>query len=332
MIRLEEAGINTERGGWHIPYWVRTKREGLMDEEWAANSYEGDYLDVYGEKRRVVFDPRLRDAVAPHVAYASEGGSMIKRTLIGVKRRMWSAGIFARSLWSARKELEQTKQELGRTRQRLNQTRRKLKQAEKRTEGVRQRYRDTNQQLRNTAREYLLHKMPERSICAEIGVHEGDFSNRILSIAEPERLHMIDPWRQGEGLFGKQDASEQAIVEERYEKVKERFTEEIETGQVQIHRALSSDVVGDFPDLYFDWIYIDGNHLYEYVKQDLELYRPKVKTGGYVVGDDYGNKGYWENGVQRAVDEFVSQRSDLTLEVRSTQFIICKCSPEDVSG
>ena len=42
---------------------------------------------------------------------------------------------------------------------------------------------------------------------------------------------------------------------------------------------------------YFDWIYIDGNHTYEYVKQDLEGYRPKVKPGGYMAGDDYGTKG-----------------------------------------
>ena len=36
-----------------------------IDQEWAANSYEDDFLDVYGEKHPVLFDPRLRDAVAP---------------------------------------------------------------------------------------------------------------------------------------------------------------------------------------------------------------------------------------------------------------------------
>jgi glycosyltransferase involved in cell wall biosynthesis len=39
--------------------------EHALEEHWAANSYEGDFLDVYGEKHAVLFDPRLRDAVAP---------------------------------------------------------------------------------------------------------------------------------------------------------------------------------------------------------------------------------------------------------------------------
>jgi hypothetical protein len=34
----------------------------------AANSYQDDNLDVYGERHPVVFDPRLRGAVAPFVA------------------------------------------------------------------------------------------------------------------------------------------------------------------------------------------------------------------------------------------------------------------------
>ncbi|MEJ7841876.1 MAG: glycosyltransferase family 2 protein [Rubrobacter sp.] len=41
--------------------------EQAVDEHWAANSYEGDFLDVYGEKHPVLFDSRLRDALAPFV-------------------------------------------------------------------------------------------------------------------------------------------------------------------------------------------------------------------------------------------------------------------------
>ena len=39
--------------------------ETAIEREWAANSYEGDHLDINGERHPVVFDPHLRNAVAP---------------------------------------------------------------------------------------------------------------------------------------------------------------------------------------------------------------------------------------------------------------------------
>ncbi len=41
--------------------------DSVIEQEWAANSYKDDHLDVYGEKHPVTFDPRLRDAVAPFI-------------------------------------------------------------------------------------------------------------------------------------------------------------------------------------------------------------------------------------------------------------------------
>lgn len=227
-----------------------------------------------------------------------------------------------------RKQLEQTQQELAQTKQRLNQKRQQLNKAREQNETVMRRLRAANQQLkqrfRDATRDYLLCKMPKQSICAEIGVHEGEFSRQILTTVEPRRLHLIDPWKQGEGLFGNQAAREQTSMDERYLKVKDQFAEEIAANRVLMHRALSDEIVDDFEDSYFDWIYIDGNHLYEFVKQDLEFYYPKVKNGGYITGDDYGNKGWWDNGIKKAVDEFVLLRSEVTFEVKGTQFIIRK--------
>ncbi len=44
----------------------------------------------------------------------------------------------------------------------------------------------------------------------------------------------------------------------------------------------------------------------------------------YLAGDDYGVPGDWDNGVQKAVDEFCQQRPECTLEVQGSQFIIRK--------
>jgi len=50
-----------------------------------------------------------------------------------------------------------------------------------------------------------------------------------------------------------------------------------------------------------DFVYIDGNHRYEYVKKDINLYYPKIKIGGVIGGHDFK---YDEKGVVVAVAEF----------------------------
>jgi hypothetical protein len=172
--------------------------------------------------------------------------------------------------------------------------------------------------------------MPQRSICAEIGVHEGDFSKEILCSVKPVKLHLIDPWEYLKGeeyqeaWYGGKASDGQATMDRRFLSVRDRFSKEIDKWQVVIHRRYSAEVASEFSDGYFDWIYIDGNHLYEYVKQDLELYYSKIKVGGYITGDDYGCDGWWGNGVQKAVDEFVRRRDGLSLEVIGNQFIVRK--------
>jgi cephalosporin hydroxylase len=68
--------------------------------------------------------------------------------------------------------------------------------------------------------------------------------------------------------------------------VHERFACEIVTQTIIVCREPSSTAIKR-SHFTFDWIYIDGDHHYEAVLQDLELYFPKVKVGGYIVYDDY---------------------------------------------
>ena len=49
-----------------------------------------------------------------------------------------------------------------------------------------------------------------------------------------------------------------------------------------------------------DMVFIDGNHTYEYVKEDMECWEPLIRKGGIISGHDYLNPTY---GVKQAVDE-----------------------------
>lgn len=63
--RADAAGRRKEQGR-NRRRWAAMDESGV-EEEWAANSYHKDRLDVYGEPHPVVFDPTLRDLVAPFV-------------------------------------------------------------------------------------------------------------------------------------------------------------------------------------------------------------------------------------------------------------------------
>jgi hypothetical protein len=181
--------------------------------------------------------------------------------------------------------------------------------------------------LNDSARQTLLRMMPKGSVCAEIGVWEGEFSQRILHTVQPRRLHLIDPWQYQGGekyrlaWYGGK-AGSQAHMDALYGSVCRRFKREVRAGQVIIHRQPSGEAAVRYPDGYFDWVYVDGNHLYEFVRNDLELYAPKIKIGGYLAGDDYAEGYWWQGGVKRAVDEFLGLGHSRMVWLHHRQFVL----------
>jgi len=140
----------------------------------------------------------------------------------------------------------------------------------------------------------LLHHLPTEAIVAEIGVNEGDFSEKILSICRPQKLVLIDVWaskRYHGGLF---------------DKVKSRFASQLQNQQMEIIRDLSFGAIASCPDQFFDWVYLDTDHTYSTTKRELELLRPKMKPGGIIAGHDYiiGN---WDAGYRYGVIEAVRE-------------------------
>lgn len=93
-------------------------------------------------------------------------------------------------------------------------------------------------------------------------------------------------------------------------------------GVVHIHREASADAVSAFPDEYFDWVYLDGNHQYDFVKNDLESFCRKTKSNGLIAGDDYGRRNW--PGVTQAVDEFVAEGLCDVVLIKDSQFILRK--------
>ena len=146
----------------------------------------------------------------------------------------------------------------------------------------------------------LLQLMPKKAVVAELGVNKGDFSEKILEITDAAKLHLVDAWdskRYHTGL--KLD-------------IENRFKNYFDQGMLEINYGYSTEVVIDFPDNYFDWIYIDTEHTYHTTIAELNAYESKMKKGGIIAGHDFvmGNwKGLTRYGVIEAVYEFCNKRN-----------------------
>ena len=121
-----------------------------------------------------------------------------------------------------------------------------LKSFSKRVPGVHKIVRRLRGQVLETGRDSLLHRMPRRSVCAEIGVHEGGYSEDILCSLNPAKLHLIDPWKHEQGekyeqaWFGGAASDGQAAMDRRFDAVQNRFKKEIQAQKVVLHRSYSN--------------------------------------------------------------------------------------------
>ncbi|MCI5051980.1 MAG: class I SAM-dependent methyltransferase [Simkaniaceae bacterium] len=146
---------------------------------------------------------------------------------------------------------------------------------------------------------YIKQFIKKDDIGLEIGVFEGAFAYYVLLPAKPKKLYLVDPW-----VYGRNDLDlklDRKTVTTNYDKYYQRVRKAFKPFKnVEVIRAKSEDIFYRFTDSYFDYVYIDGEHSYEAVLRDLTNYFPKLKVGGFLLGDDYG----WE-GVAPAVQKFL---------------------------
>jgi hypothetical protein len=183
--------------------------------------------------------------------------------------------------------------------------------------------------IKGDPRAFLLNVLPRDSVGAEIGVWKGDFSAKLLRHVQPKRLMLIDPWvfdpNFGDSLFGGLAARSQSDMDHICEGVRARFLSQITQGTVEIHRSKSVDFAKKLPDGSIDWVYIDGNHDYEFVLADLQSWYPKVRPGGLVAGDDYGEESdWWGDSVTRAVMEVVRAEPLVVEVIQNRQYVLRK--------
>lgn len=126
----------------------------------------------------------------------------------------------------------------------------------------------------------------------EIGTHRGHSAKLWLSHSPKLQLTCIDPYVAYNARHSQ--AAQDAVYAEALQRLKPY--------NAQIIREASLDVVDSFEDRTLDFVYIDGDHEFDPVMQDLIRWAPKVRGGGLVMLHDYCIM--WRGGVMAAVDAY----------------------------
>lgn len=112
---------------------------------------------------------------------------------------------------------------------------------------------------------------------AEIGVLKGEFTEKFKDF----KMYAIDPWIAYEGA-GRSN-NRQDLQDLMYEEVRIKLF----PYDCVILRKTSMEALKDFEDGSLDFVYIDGDHRFQYVAEDIVEWTKKVKKGGVVSGHDY---------------------------------------------
>ncbi len=127
---------------------------------------------------------------------------------------------------------------------------------------------------------------------AEVGVADGRYSEILCEKIPGLELIAVDPfYRKGH-----------------YEKAKERLNKY----NTKIIRKTSMEGVLDYDDGFFDFVFIDGNHKFDFVMEDIVGWSRKVRKDGIIAGHDYYQ--FHNSGIIEAVNAYVeSHKINLNL-------------------
>jgi hypothetical protein len=157
---------------------------------------------------------------------------------------------------------------------------------------------------------FLFNKLGLTGNGAEIGVQEGTFSKHLLENWQGEKIYLIDSWRHREGYEDIANGDHNIQLNALAKTFMSIYGYQ---SKATLIRELSLDASKIFNDSFFDWVFLDADHKYESVKEDLETWFPKIKKGGVFCGHDYldsnkDNNGHTDFGVKKAVDEWAAKK------------------------
>ena len=125
-------------------------------------------------------------------------------------------------------------------------------------------------------------------VIAEIGIEYGKLLKHLLKSPSSEVIEeywAVDPWKPVGLKYGPKLGYRTG--QEWFELYKTICECMRQFQQLRVLKMSSVEAASLFHEKYFDFVYIDGDHCYIAVMDDILAWLPKVKEGGIIGGHDY---------------------------------------------
>lgn len=135
--------------------------------------------------------------------------------------------------------------------------------------------------------------------CCEVGVKSGRNIERVLAQCPKTRWIAVDPWDREmkyPARVGFWSAAQVENHEREFDALAARYKD-----RIRKIKAYSIAAASHVDDGSLDLVFIDALHTYDAVQEDIRLWLPKVRRGGWIGGHDYHHPRF--PGVTKAVDE-----------------------------
>ncbi len=154
-------------------------------------------------------------------------------------------------------------------------------------------------------------------VAVEIGSYKGRNAVSILKELNVEKLYIVDPYEEYDKYKDRELDKDDITLSKAYNEARKRLRKY--SSKVIFIRKFSHDAVSMIPEA--DFIYIDGNHDYEFVKKDVQDYLPKLKKKGILAGHDITNKSFNKD-ILKVLIEFYNKKKILPTISRTDWWIV----------
>jgi hypothetical protein len=127
----------------------------------------------------------------------------------------------------------------------------------------------------------LVNTLGLTGFAVELGTAGGVFADQLLRYTAIKKLWSVDPFKVYPGWEDKGREFDPDFV---FRLATKRLV--VHGERSEIVRSESVAASSAFPREVLDFVYVDGNHKYQYVYEDICAWWPKLKVGGLMVLDD----------------------------------------------